>query len=175
MFSRKAFRKIVSDRRETCWVFLRNLLYRQVLMELKWNAQWKVVLETPDTPGHGQWLPGAQVSQCLDTRKLIALRIHWYTREVASLKLVCQRCMQYSFDQQGWGLARWKSSLLKKQIWYIYAAPLPPTKFKILEGKDICQFGLLLCSKWLFYCWKAFMKPGHVFFFLLVSGLSLYP
>lgn len=57
--------------------------------------------------GHGQWLPGAQVSQCLDTREANRLEdtlIH--AREVASLKLVCQRCMQYSFDQQGWGLAR---------------------------------------------------------------------
>lgn len=42
--------------------------------------------------------------------------------------------------------------------------PYPQLEFKILEGKDICQFGLLLCSKWLFYCWKAFMRPGHVFF-----------
>ena len=53
--------------------------------------------------------------------------------------------------------------------------PYPQLEFKILEGRDICQFGLLLCSKRLFYCWKAFMKPDHVFFCLLVFGLSLCP
>ena len=42
---------------------------------------------------HGQQFPGAQVSQCLDTREANRLEDTLiYTREVASLKLVCQRC-----------------------------------------------------------------------------------
>lgn len=91
------------------------------------------------------WTPG----------KLIAFRTHWYRWAKLPVQSSCAKGAHNILlisKARGWPDER----VVFLEGKFDTSMPLPylQLEFKILEGRDFCQFCLLLYSKWLFSCYK---------------------
>lgn len=91
------------------------------------------------------WTPG----------KLIAFRTHWYRWEKLPVWSLCANgAHNILLISKATGWPDERVVFLEGKFDTSAPLPYPQWEFKILEGRDFCQFCLLLYSKWLFSCYK---------------------